>query len=277
MPDGIPVDENRAAVIMRAMSVIKSGISGWPGIIRDTFTFADVTIAARSRTTVFATILLVLSGVAALYGGETRYDDVIYLDGLNQPALHLKALRRTPVMFSRGLDSAIGYLAPHQTVEVLGVGEDQLLISGRVATGPVQGWVDARDLEAPPPELIARLRARAQQAQANRGLIERHEVAVGMTHSDVRASLGRPDRTAGIRTRQGDEEQWFYTTYRYLPYYTRDTDANGNPRQEVRYHREASGHKVITFHNDEVVEVTEQQDEQQARPGITVLPGRPVN
>jgi outer membrane protein assembly factor BamE (lipoprotein component of BamABCDE complex) len=108
-------------------------------------------------------------------------------------------------------------------------------------------------------------------------LIERHEVVVGMTRREVRAGLGRPDQTAGIRTRQGDEEQWFYTIYKYLPYYTRDIDANGNPRQQVRYRREASGHKVVTFHNDEVVEVAEQQEEKRLSPSITVLPGRPVN
>jgi len=220
---------------------------------------------------------LMLSGAAVLPAADTRYDDVIYLDGLNQPSLHLKALRRTPVMFSRDLDSTIGYLAARQTVEVIGVGEEQDVVSTRVATGPVQGWVDAQALEAPPAELIAKLRARAEQAQANRGLIERHEVAVGMTRGDVKASLGRPDRTAGIRTRQGDEEQWFYTIYQYLPYYTRDNDANGNPRQQVSYRREPSGHKVVTFHNDEVVEVTDQQEEKQFAPGITVLPARPVN
>jgi hypothetical protein len=230
----------------------------------------------RSRVTVFV-MLLVLSGAAILQAAEIRYDDVIYLDGLNQPSLHLKALRRTPVMFWRDLDSVIGYLAEHQAVEIIGVGENQHLVSARVATGPVQGWVDAQALEAPPPELIARLRARAEQAQAHRGLIERHEVTVGMTRREVRASLGRPDRTAGIRTRQGDEEQWFYTIFKYVPYYTRDIDANGNPRQQVRYRREAFGHKVVTFHNDEVVEVAEQQEEKQLSPSITVLPGRPIN
>jgi len=44
----IPVDEESAAVIMRGMSVIKFGTSGWRGIISDTFTFGNVTTAVHA-------------------------------------------------------------------------------------------------------------------------------------------------------------------------------------------------------------------------------------
>jgi hypothetical protein len=132
--------------------------------------------------------------------------------------------------------------------------------------------VDAQALEAPPAELLAKLRTRRDQAQAHRGLIERHEVAVDMTRREVRASLGKPDRTARLRTEQGDEEQWFYTTYRYLPYYTKDYDDSGRQRQRVSYRREPSGHKVITFRNDQAVEVSDEQEEKLRSPSTTAVP-----
>ena len=44
----IAVDADGAAVIMRGMSVIRFGTSGWRGIMSDTFTFANVGIAAHA-------------------------------------------------------------------------------------------------------------------------------------------------------------------------------------------------------------------------------------
>src|SRR5258707_20244 len=44
----IAVDAESAAAIMRGMSVIKFGTSGWRGIISDTFTFANVKVAAHA-------------------------------------------------------------------------------------------------------------------------------------------------------------------------------------------------------------------------------------
>ena len=44
----IAVDGGTAVAIMRGMSVIKFGTSGWRGIISDTFTFANVEIAAHA-------------------------------------------------------------------------------------------------------------------------------------------------------------------------------------------------------------------------------------
>jgi phosphoglucomutase len=44
----IAVDSESAAAIMRGMSVIKFGTSGWRGIISDTFTFPNVEIAAHA-------------------------------------------------------------------------------------------------------------------------------------------------------------------------------------------------------------------------------------
>ena len=54
----------------------------------------------RCRASTFA-VLCLLCGAAALPAAEIRYDDVIYLDEWKQPALHLKALYRTPITFSR--------------------------------------------------------------------------------------------------------------------------------------------------------------------------------
>ncbi len=223
------------------------------------------------HTRILAILVAVLQSVT-LCVAEVRYDDVIYLAEWNQPPLHLKVLYRTPLTSTRDPHSMIAYLTEGQPVEVIGLGESQDYVKTRVATGPAQGWVNADALEAPPAELIAKLRDRREKAEAHRDLIERHEAAVGMTRVEVRASLGKPDRMSHIRVPEGAEEQWFYITYRYLPHYPRRYDANGQLGQVVSYRRAPAGQRVITFRNDEVVEIADQPTEQSPPPSVVTTP-----
>ncbi len=222
-------------------------------------------------------VLFLLYWVAALPAAEIRYDDVLYLDEAKQPVLRLKALARTPLTSSRDPDSVIAYLAEGQPVEIIGLGEMQHYVAARTATGAARGWVDARALEAPPAELLAKLQARREREQAHRELIERHEVAESMTRGEVQASLGKPEHISRQHTKEGDEEQWFYTMYKYLPYYVKSPDSDGQFRQVVSYRRETVGHRVITFRNDEVVAIDEQQDEKANSSSVVASPPIPVN
>jgi hypothetical protein len=184
----------------------------------------------------------------------------------------LKVLYRTPLTSTRDPRSVIAHLKEGQTVEVIGLSETRDHVKTRLATGPAQGWVDAGALEFPPTELVARLRERREKEEAHRELVERHEVAAGMTRAEVRASLGKPDRISRIRVEQGDEEQWCYITYRYAPRYVRRYDPAGQLRQVVSYRRERAGQRVVTFRNDEVVEIAEKPMGPSAAPAPRVTP-----
>jgi hypothetical protein len=230
----------------------------------------------RCRASAFA-VLCLLCVAASLPAAEVRYDDVIYLDEWKQPTVHLKTLYRTPITFSRDPRSVLAYLAQGEVVEVVGLGETQHYVAARIATGAARGWVDAQALEAPPVGLVDKLRARREKARAHRELIERHEIAATMTRAEVRASLGKPDRTSRLRTREGEQEQWFYIVYKYLPYYAQSYDGNGQLQQVVSYRREPAGRKVITFQNDEVVEIVEGHEEKAHSPSAVAVPPARIN
>jgi hypothetical protein len=203
--------------------------------------------------------MMVVLSAAAVRAAQVRYDDVIYLADLNQPPLHLKALRRAPITYSRDPQSVIAYLAPGQSIEVLGLGETEHAVSAPMPMGDVQGWVNVNALEAPPAGLQAKLRQRRDRAAEHRDLIERHEVVVGMNRTEVRASLGKPDRTARSRTRFGDDEQWFYVTYKYTPHFVQQQNETVRFSQTLSYGRVPTGHRIITFRQDEVVEIGDDQ------------------
>jgi hypothetical protein len=225
----------------------------------------------RCRVSALA-VLCLLFGAVTLLAAEIRYNDVVYLGELKQHTIHLKTLQRTPITSSRDQSSVLGYLAPGSAVEILGWGETQCYIVATVTGRAVKGWVDARALEAPPAEVVVKLHTYLEKAQSLRELIGRHEVIATMTRAEVQASLGKPDRTTRLHTPEGEEEQWFYTVYKYLPHYTQLPDENGQLRQVVSYRREAAGRKVITFQNDEAVKIIEEQDKNASQPSVIVVP-----
>lgn len=218
-------------------------------------------------------LLLVFAGRA--WAAEIRYPDVLYLDDAKQPPLTVKTLRRVPITFSRDQSRIIAYLAKGQPVAVLGFGEARYYVEAQIVTGSARGWVDADALESPPEQLLKDLRARRERAAAHRQLIERHEVEIGMTREEVLASLGRPDRKVRIRVPGGDQEQWVYFTYRYLPFYNQYTDAKGEVQTQVTYRRVASGHRSVTFRGGEVVGIADDFEEKPLPPDVIVVPVSP--
>ncbi len=192
-----------------------------------------------------------------MHTAEVRRADMIPLAELKQPPLHLKVSRQASITSLRDSKKVIAQVLPGQTVEVVELGETQYSVKARTATAHAEGWIAADAMEAPPIELQEKLRQRRAQAEERRDLIERHEVAVGMTSAEVRASLGKPDRTTRSRTRLGDEEQWFYVNYKYTPHYVQQQKEAGPFNHTLSYGRVPTGHRIITFRQDQVVEISD--------------------
>ena len=201
--------------------------------------------------------LLVFLPVTGVPGAETRYDDVVYFADFNHPPLLLKVLRQTVVIFPRNSKKVVANLAAGKSVSVIGLGETQYFIEVRKTFGNVQGWVDVSALTAPPAAIGEELRRLRDRAEAHRALIERREVVVGMTKAEVRASLGEPEHTERIQLPSGVEERWSYTAYKYTPHYVRAVKETSQFSQKLSYGRVPSGHKMITFRQEEVAEIAD--------------------
>jgi hypothetical protein len=222
----------------------------------------------RRIAIVFASALLTLAAGAA----EIRYAEVAYLDELGVPPVRLEVLRRTPISLSRDLRSAMAYLPKRQRVRLVGWSRDLFYVEGRIATGPAIGWVSAAAVEKPSLELVAELQRRHARREHHRELIARQEIAVGMTRDEVQASLGKPDRTVTVRTAGGEQEQWIYLTYRYVPQYHQYRDDDGRWRQSISYRRVPTGHRLVVFGGREVVLI---EDNVEAKSTPRGAPGSP--
>jgi hypothetical protein len=223
-------------------------------------------------------LAMFLAALAPAAAQDVHKQDVISRDELRQAPLKLKALHRTPITRSPEGYGLVAFLAKGQPVTVLEMGETMDHVSAQAPTGPVEGWVDAAAVEAAPPAWLDMMRQQHEQAAVEQDLIDRHEIAPGMTRADVRASLGRPDRTSTVRLPGTGErqEQWVYITYRYLPVYRSSFDENGRLRQVVSYQRMPVGETVVVFRSGQVVTSAQEGGANTTPPGAGV-PAQPPN
>lgn len=213
-------------------------------------------------------------GAAAL-AAEIRYGDAFYFDEWNLPPLQLKALGRTPLCFSRDRSNVIAHIAKGQPATVLGWSETNYYVVVQIATGPARGWVEADAFEKPAADVIEKLKARRERVLANRELIARHEVALGMAREEVLASIGKPDRKSQVRSKEGDQEEWLYFTYRYVPRYSYLLDQYGQLKPYVTYQKIVTGHKAVSFRGGEVIAVADEAGDNPVPAGALVTPPLP--
>jgi len=205
--------------------------------------------------------ILLLSGFAAaisLRAAEIRFEDVFYLDEVHAKPLPLKTTKRVKLTVSRDQSTPLAILEPADTVWVLGFAEDRLYVETQITSGKAKGWVDESALEKVPEEIRADIEERIGTARRHKELIAKRQIDFGMTRKQVEAALGKPDERT--RTQEGEtvEEQWMYRTYKNIPqrdYYYVD----GKLYERAYYKKVFAGGKTVTFRNDEVTAIKDEE------------------
>lgn len=219
------------------------------------------------------TFSLVCFAVApVLHAAEIRFKDVIYLDEIHAKPLPLKVKHRVALTVSRDQSTILAMLPPGHTVWLLGFGPTRHYVETDIATGNAKGWVDIEAVEDVPEEIRGDVEERVRVARRYKELIEKHEVDIGMTRSQVQAALGKPDERT--RTQEGDsvEEQWIYRTFKTIP--QRDVYYVDGKLFERTYYKKvlAGGGKTVTIRNGEVVAIKEEDKLPEPSSPVIVAP-----
>src|SRR5438128_2075364 len=130
---------------------------------------------------------------------KLRLDDVVYLDDFMGKPLELKALKSTPLTFSRDGNSVIDSLRPNQRVRLVGIGPERYLVEARVTNGRAEGWVLPGDMEPIPESVLKELQKKGADAEKIKEAIAHGEIEIGMTEEDVIKVLGTPKAKSQVK------------------------------------------------------------------------------
>ncbi|NUN94154.1 MAG: hypothetical protein HUU04_10300 [Verrucomicrobiae bacterium] len=203
-------------------------------------------------------LLLLAAGVSSAIE-RARHADVAYVEDFLAKPLVLRALKPTPLAFSRDGSGVMDWLFEKQKVAVIGLGPDRHLVRATISNGKAEGWVLAGDLEKPSPEILAELEKGQKEAERMRHAIAQGEVVIGMPQEVVLKILGKPGARSSVREAGGEFEQWTWTTYKTVPYDVPAT-INGTNVVTTLYRKVPVGTKVATFQGNQVIRFEQKEE-----------------
>lgn len=179
-------------------------------------------------------------------------------------------------------DLAVGQINAGMAAEVLAFTEHGLLV--RVPDGLngnlVLGWVGKAAVDGPGEDFFQALGQLEQRRAVVAELIEDHEVAIGMTPGEVRASLGQPTEERVRETVDGVSGTMAWVEVRRIPLVEtfRDPYTGQLVRRIVGYQTIEEGRTEVEFANGAAQAIERSRDRRRSRelptvPLPVVIPG----
>lgn len=194
------------------------------------------------------------------------------LEGMTPKPVILKVQLEAPVYPTSKLQGALGSFAPGTRVTLLAMSDTAYRVRGRARHGDVAGWVRMAEMLSPDPNLNANLKKLYDRTKLVDELIQRKQVALGMTSQEVQASMGKPARTSSKITATGREERVEYAIYEQVPQTSTSLNAFGQPVQTVVYVRVEVGTLSLSFTDNVVSQIEETKGNPLGRGGAQTVP-----
>ncbi|MBK1831607.1 hypothetical protein JIN77_12785 [Verrucomicrobiaceae bacterium R5-34] len=200
--------------------------------------------------------------------------DVIYLNEHINRTIHLLVIKPATIYATKKGGRKLGTFSPDTKVELIAITDRAYRVKGQATHAGVSGWISPQLVASKDKNFIVNLKKLYERQMAVKELIANHEVAIGMTLSEVRQSLGQPTETEVKQTREGESGQWdFVVTEEQKHYRTiRDPSTGGIYRQLSHITTEERSRTTIEFDNNTVTSVTRKKNNGPGRVRIIPAP-----
>ena len=208
----------------------------------------------------FFVLVLVLAAQGVLLSATSSTEPgAIPLEDILAKPLHAVVAAESIIYYQSDLQRALGGMGPGTLVQLVAMKDAKFKVRGRAHHGDVAGWMRVQDLKFSDPKLPEKLKAFAERHKTVEDLVQKHQIAIGMTADEVKASLGAPARRGAKITADGREETLEYIAYKMVPQTVPGRDRFGNPVQNVIMVKVESGRLTLTLRAGAVAEIEETQ------------------
>lgn len=186
-------------------------------------------------------------------------EGAIYLEGLLAKEVVVRVTTAVPAYGTLQGDRWLGNLVPDQRAVLLAVSERAYRVRAKAQQGQVAGWVAKSAVAGLPADFETKLEAYHARHEAVQELIENHQIALGMTLSEVVESVGPPDKRSSKVTAGGRSDSLEFISYERVPQNGIAYDSFGRPYTTTQYIEVESGRVTVDFNNDLVTSISESE------------------
>ncbi len=201
-----------------------------------------------------------------------REPGAAYLADVLDKPFKIKVLQPAPIFFDAPMTRSLGVLGAGQLVEVQAVLDDTLRVVGKARQGQVSGWLLASQLEALEPDFVEKVKQAALRKTQIDALIEKNEVAMGMSAGEVIKSLGKPPKKSMRQDAGGVSEVWDYIRYERVPRQVPGYDSAGRLVNTTIYVKVPAGQLTVSFRDGLVKAVEQVEGQIDNVPSVLIVP-----
>ena len=194
--------------------------------------------------------LAILTSQAFAVSALPREAGAIYLEDLAVQPVKLKVIGEAAVYSQITNGRYLGVLRRGSTAELVAISDAAVRVRGTAQQGGVVGWVAPTGLTPMRPEFVESVKKNAQRKAEVDALIAKGEVALNMTHDEVTAALGKPQKKTSKLDAKGRQEVYEFIRYTSVPKEMPGVDPLGRPVVSIVYVKVPAGKLTVTFENN---------------------------
>ena len=183
----------------------------------------------------------------------------IYLEEMVAQEIKVRVTKVGPAYSTLQAKRWLGNVFGNQNAVLLAVSDKAYRIRARAQQGQIAGWVSKSIISGLPDGFEDKLVAFHKRYEMVKQLIDKKQVALGMTPQEVIASIGPPDSKTSHLDAKGRKDVYEFVSYTRMPQNYVTYDAFGQPVNATRYVEVVTGRVTIEFANNLVSSITESE------------------
>jgi len=196
----------------------------------------------------------------------------IYFEDLAIKPVKLAVIGEAAVYSQLANGNYLGVLRRGTVAEVVAISDTAVRVRGTAQQGGVVGWVPAAGLTPMKADFIESVKKNAKRKAEVDALIAKGEVALNMTHEEVSAALGKPQKKSSKLDAKGRQEVWEFIRYARVPQETVGRDSQGRLVTSVVYVKVPAGKLSVTFEHDLVTALDQTEGTPEVSGGVQLVP-----
>ncbi|MEM1295951.1 MAG: hypothetical protein AAGH89_11340 [Verrucomicrobiota bacterium] len=224
-----------------------------------------------------------LFGLLALTGSIqaelSRETGAIYLEDVLEPeqSVVLRVIHPAPIYYQLDGKRRLGTLRLGFDAEIVAISQKAYMVRAKAQHADVKGWISPQALQAHNGADFVKILGQLYQRQlVVKELIERRQVALGMTFREVERSLGNPDRINSAIDASGKQDTLEYVTYKRVAQPITRFDEFGVPYSDFVYVNVEIGKVAVGLVDEIVQSINHVESARNCGSGVTLLPPPPL-
>tara|TARA_R110002096_G_scaffold169222_1_gene340742 strand:+ start:5288 stop:5995 length:708 start_codon:yes stop_codon:yes gene_type:complete len=220
-------------------------------------------------------ILILLFSPAPTQAELSRETGAIYLEDVLEPdqSVILRVIHPAPIYYQLDGKRRLGTLRVGFDAEIVAISQKAYMVRAKAQHADVKGWISPQALQAHNGGDFVKVLGQLYQRQlVVQELIEKRQVALGMTLHEVQESLGNPDRINSAIDATGKQDTLEYVTYKRVAQTVTRFDEFGVPYSDIVYVNVEVGKVAIGLVDEIVHSINHMEAARNCGSGITLKP-----